>query len=74
MSELVECRSGHSYALRPTALTWQGKRLRVQEILSEWRTPLGKHFRLIAEDGQVFEVIFMEYSAEWQIHGPSAEA
>lgn len=74
MNELVECRSGHSYAVRPIALTWQGKRLRVQEILSEWRTPLGKHFKLIAEDEQVFELIFVEESAQWEIHGPSAEA
>ena len=71
MSEpLVECHSGYTYGERPIALRWQAERLLVQQIETRWRIPGGRGFRVRTEDGQVFELVYTEFSAEWQIHAP----
>jgi hypothetical protein len=74
MTDIVECHSGSTYAERPTALTWQGQRLIVAEILSQGRTPQVKWFRVRTADGQVFELSCSEVTDElsseheWKIH------
>ncbi len=67
---LVECRSDTEYAERPIALHWQGGRLEVSEILSRWRTPAGKGFRVRTVDGQIFDLLYDEITADWQIQQP----
>jgi hypothetical protein len=64
---IVECHSGFTYAERPTALSWQGQRLVVAAVLEEARTPAGRRFRVRAEDGQEFELVYCEVSDEWEI-------
>lgn len=66
----VECRSDTEYAERPLAFTWQEQRLEIQDILQSWRTPNGKRFRVLTADDQIFDLIFDETTAEWQIHQP----
>jgi hypothetical protein len=66
----VECRSDSEYAERPIALYWQEQRLEIVEILSRWRTPAGKGFRVRTADDQIFELIYNEISADWQIQQP----
>ena len=67
MNDLVECHSGSRFAEKPLALTWEGKRLEVQEVLSEWRTPEAKTFRVRTSDGQVFDLCYTEAAETWQI-------
>jgi hypothetical protein len=67
MSELVECNSGFAYADRPVALTWEGRRLEINRILAEWRTPLENHFRVRTSDGREFELAYSQTMDEWQI-------
>jgi len=67
MGDLVECLSGSGYADKPLALTWEGQRLEVQEVLSEWRTPEAKYFRVRTSSGQVFELGYTEATETWQI-------
>jgi len=67
MSELVECHSGFAYADRPVALTWEGRRLEINRILAEWRTPLENHFRVRTSDGREFELAYSQTMDEWQI-------
>jgi hypothetical protein len=66
----VECRSDSEYAERPVALYWQEQRLVIAEILSRWRTPAGKGFRVRTADEQIFELIYNEIAADWQIQQP----
>jgi len=66
----VECRSDSEYAERPIALYWQEQRLEIAEILSRWRTPAGKGFRVRTTDEQIFELCYEEISADWQIKQP----
>jgi hypothetical protein len=74
MTGLVECHSGYTYAERPTALTWQGQRYAIVEILSQGLTPQTKWFRVRTADGQSFELTYIEASGagssgpEWHIH------
>jgi len=67
MKELVECHSGFTYAEKPSAITWQGRRLEVRHILKQWRNPQGRGFRVQTEDEQVFELLYDEAQDEWQI-------
>lgn len=66
-SAAVECRSDYAYAQRPVALTWDGRRLEVEAVQAEWRTPAGKHFRVRVAAGRVFELTYVEQLDEWHI-------
>lgn len=65
--ETVECRSDSDYADRPLALTWQGQRLEIAEVLASWRGPGEKGFRVKTVDGQAFEVAYRQVPDEWHI-------
>ena len=67
MTELVECRSETTYAEKPIALTWEGTRREIIEILSRWRSPDGAHFRVRTGEGLVFELIWQEPVNQWYI-------
>ena len=70
MVGIVECHSEYAYAEKPIALTWQGERLEVIEVLATWHTPEAECFRVRTSDEQVFELSYSEASDEWQIHQP----
>ncbi len=65
--DLVECRSDSEYAERPLALTWQGRRFEIAEVLASWRGPGEKGFRVKTADGLAFEVAYLELADEWQV-------
>jgi hypothetical protein len=73
MTDNVECYSGSAYGERPMALTWQGRRYSIREILSQGRTPLVKWFRIQTDAGDLFELSYNEAAEdstlehEWQI-------
>lgn len=67
-SELVECYAGFRYPERPVALTWQGERLEIDQIVAEWRDPEGKHFRVVTLSGQLFDLYYIEMYDQWQIN------
>ncbi|OGO69893.1 MAG: hypothetical protein A2Z37_06535 [Chloroflexi bacterium RBG_19FT_COMBO_62_14] len=64
---LVECHSGGSYAERPIAFEWEDVRLLVAEVLGRWRYPEGFSFRVLTEDGRVFDLHHLESDDVWQI-------
>jgi hypothetical protein len=70
MAYSVECHSDYTYAERPVALVWEGRRLVVAECLAEWRTPEAKHFRVRTNDERVFELSFQDATHEWQVTQP----
>ncbi len=65
--DTVECRSDSEFAERPLALTWQGRRLEIAEILARWRGPNEKGFRVKTTDGQAFDLTYREIPDEWHI-------
>lgn len=67
---IVECHSEYTYAERPIALRWEGRRLGIEAIEARWRLPGGHAFRVRTDDGQVFELFYGELYDEWRIHQP----
>ncbi len=66
----VRCHSGYEYAQRPLSFTHKCKDHQVARLVREIRTPDGKQFRVETESGQVFELIYIESTGDWQIsHG-----
>jgi hypothetical protein len=65
---LVECHSGYSYAERPQVLRFEGQRLEVSEIESEWRSPDGHWFRVSTKNGQKFELFYDELRDRWKVN------
>ncbi len=63
----VECLSDSIYAERPIALTWEGRRLEITEILARWRTPRERCFRVRTRDQAVFDLTLDETDG-WHIH------
>jgi hypothetical protein len=69
-SPLVECHSGYTYAERPIALNWRGRRWVITAIEARWRLPGGHGFRVRTEGDQVFELFYAELYDEWRVHQP----
>ena len=67
MGELVECRSGFTYAEKPVALIWESQRMEIIEITAHWRSPQARHFRVRTVSAQEFELSYVEADNEWQI-------
>ncbi|KAF0109220.1 MAG: hypothetical protein FD146_264 [Anaerolineaceae bacterium] len=63
----VECHSGFTYAEKPVALTWDGQRLEIDEILAAWRTPGERCFRVRTRGLRVFDLVYREAENDWQI-------
>ncbi|MDY7040390.1 MAG: DUF6504 family protein [Chloroflexota bacterium] len=62
----VECYSGRTYAQRPRAFTWRGRRYRVREVERTWRTPQGLHFRVRADQLRA-ELAYNETQDRWML-------
>lgn len=67
MMETVECRSDTEYAERPLSLLWQGSRYEIAEIISRWRGPGEKGFRVKTTKGMAFELTYQEVSDDWHV-------
>lgn len=62
----VECHSGFTHAERPIAIYLNDVRVPVREVLKEWRSPSGKHFRLLLENDEQVEVLYDESLEVWK--------
>ena len=65
--ETVECRSDTEYAERPLSLLWRGSRHEIAEIISRWRGPGEKGFRVKTTEGMAFELTYQEVSDDWHV-------
>jgi hypothetical protein len=66
--ETVECLSGSTYAERPLAFAWEGERLEIEAILTQWRTEEERWFRVRTRNGQTFDLAYTEGTESWIIH------
>lgn len=69
MKVQVECHSGHIYPERPVALKFENERLEILEIISEWREPSGRHFRVRLSGEREIELAYDENNDEWEAAG-----
>lgn len=65
----VECRAEYTYPQRPVAVWLEGRRLRVSEVLREWRTPEGRAFDVLLENGHRLRLAYREDTHHWSVQG-----
>ena len=61
----VKCYSGHVYAEEPRSLVWQDKELGIKSIEKAWQEPGTRLFRVVTEDGKLFELCYNERTDRW---------
>ncbi len=64
---MVECHSGLEYAEYPLALTWDGRKYEIAEIVARWRGPSEKGFRVKTANGYAFDLTYREIPDEWVV-------
>ena len=67
MESLVRCRSDSEYAERPVKFLWEGEELVVSEIITRWRSPEGKYFRVKTNTLSIFLLFYHEEQNSWYI-------
>jgi hypothetical protein len=65
----VECYSGFTYAQRPVAFVWRERRYRIEQILSQGRSPKGRIFRVRTTEGETFQLTYDEARDTWSLQG-----
>ena len=68
MIDIVECHSGYTYAEKPLAFLWEGRRYEIEHIIKNWRIPGGICFSVETTDGSHFELFYGELYDEWRIN------
>ena len=61
----VTCYSSHTYAERPVSFLWQGEEIKIKEIENAWREPSKRLFKIITEQGKLFELCYNEMADQW---------
>jgi hypothetical protein len=67
MKDLVECYSGFEYSQRPIAFWWEGKRILITKIITEWLAPDEHCFRVQTQENLPFELFYGNHNNEWRI-------
>jgi hypothetical protein len=69
MTEIVQvkCYSSYTYAQEPQSFTWQGEEYQVKEVEKAWQEPGKRLFKVIAENGKLFELCYNEAIDEWSL-------
>ena len=61
----VKCYSSYTYAQEPQSFTWQEEENRIKEIEKAWQEPGKRVFKIITEDGKLFELCYNETGEQW---------
>jgi len=65
METKVKCYSGHIYPEEPRSFVWQEKELRVKSVERAWQEPGKRLFRVVTQDGRLFELCYNEATDRW---------
>jgi hypothetical protein len=61
----VKCYSSHVYAEEPLSFVWQEKELGIKSVEKTWQEPGKRLFRVVTEDGKLFELCYNEAADHW---------
>lgn len=61
----VECYSGYRADERPLSFIYGGRRLMVDRIIDQWRSPDSEFFKVLADDGKCYTVIHNNEKDNW---------
>lgn len=65
MATRVTCYSGYAYPEEPRSFVWQERELRIKSLENAWREPGKRKFRVVVEDGRLFELCYNEAADDW---------
>jgi hypothetical protein len=61
----VKCYSGYIYAQEPQSFIWQGEENRIKSIEKAWQEPGKRLFKVVTENGKLFELCYNETNDQW---------
>jgi hypothetical protein len=67
METKVKCYSGYVYAQEPRSFVWQERELETQSVEKAWREPGKRLFRVVTQDGRLFELCYNETIDRWSV-------
>lgn len=65
MDVKVHCYSGYRYAEEPRSFVWQESELGIRSVQKAWQEPGKRLFRVITQDGRLFELCYNEATDRW---------
>ena len=65
MEVSVKCYSGYLYAEEPRSFVWQETEMEIQSVQEAWQEPGKRLFRLVTQDGRLFELCYNEATDRW---------
>ena len=65
METKVRCYSSYIYAERPKSFIWQERELKIKSIEKAWQEPGKRLFRVLTEDGKLFDLCYNEINDQW---------
>ena len=63
----VECYSGYKADEKPISFTLDGRKLMVEDIIDQWRSPEFEYFKVQADDGKAYLLRNDEINSEWTL-------
>jgi hypothetical protein len=49
------------------AFCWQGERQNIHQVIASWRTPQAKWFRVLGEEGQIYDLCYTYTLDAWSV-------
>jgi len=64
---MVECYSGYKVNERPVAFNLFNRRLKVKEIIDRWYGEMSVHFKVRADDDNIYLLKYDEWQDQWDL-------
>jgi hypothetical protein len=61
----VKCYSGYLYAEEPRSFVWEQNEYGIKSIEKAWQEPGSRLFRVVTEDGRIFELCYNQAFDRW---------
>ena len=61
----VTCYSGYIYAQEPQSFIWLDEENRIKSIEKAWQGPGKRLFKVVTEEGKLFELCYNEPDDQW---------
>jgi hypothetical protein len=63
----VQCYSGYKADEKPVSFSLDSKKLMVEKIIDQWRTPEFEYFKVMADDGKGYLLRQDNRNGEWAL-------
>ena len=63
----VKCYSNYTYTQKPQSFIWQELENKIERVERAWQEPDKKLFKVVADDGNSFELCYNEITDQWSL-------